>query len=143
MPGDDTTIRKQIGSHLRGLIKHFQLQNYGIQVESWVADTEYVTVHESHEILLEFAKEHVKPGAVAVPADKDVKRRLFMTKVGYWWRIYVGFFTDPDPKYHLHLPEYNIETLAAYNDACLRYFIPQEFPAQKTGHHIFSTLCIS
>ena len=71
----------------------YRVTKYKAAMYNNIRECEYTTITNTQHQLQRCAK-HFAPDSIAVVQDKDSKRRVFMSKEGYEYRLFTGFVLD-------------------------------------------------
>ena len=111
-----------VGSQFFRVLADFGVMHYGRDILHDVRNSVYVQVSDAQKSLVHMAKQ-ISNGQLAVVADKDSKRRIFMSHSGYHFRLADGYLSD-NP-YYKRVPCVSKTQLAQYKNYLVSKHLPK------------------
>ena len=138
------SLRSQL-SFLRHAFKTFQNMSH---IHRMIEDNRISSGSECQH-LLKVAAKHASKHDLAVIADKDSKRRVFMAHSGYNYTLFKVFMADPD-YYHV-CKDLSLEEVACVRNRAAHTHLPARLARREAfdvdniqyGYHTYKTQCLS
>ena len=130
------------------MLKLYKLCHLHQEIQHVVADSSYTDVDDNQVFLEQFVREHVGD-LLAVPVDKDPKRRVLMNRLGFLHRLREGYVHDD--RFYTQKRQCDLETLAMYRQHIAHKFLPQRVARPKVfaaancqyAYHTYKGKCLS
>ena len=119
----DSAVRKSVIEQFGKLCSHFNIKFLKQLAYSEIRETQFTYCSDLQRTMEWQAKTYCGD-RIAVVLDKDTKRRVFMDKEGYLYRLAKGFLCDPE--YYERKGHYTFQKVAAKKQKYMEKYLPEK-----------------
>ena len=144
----DWKMKEIVFNQLHRMLNLYKLGHLNVHIGTLVSETSYIHVDENQSFLEAYVRDHVG-SMLAVPVDKDPKRRVLMDRLGFLHRLHQGYVHDD--RFFVLKKRVGKEDLALLREHIGKKFLPSKVASRKRfdagtcqyAYHTYKGKCLA